>query len=177
MFAKTYSGTPSLHAPLLPRGNCQINTSNWASCAGLRVGRKSRCVVINTYQWTPSHQPRKVDIRLPGKENSSSHGARPAHQTISMIKWVRTSMLSFPLPALPTGTKVESGTSESKSGTFVTLSNNGIYNSLCHTNTRCSLVGRQEVEASTPARWPCQYLKHLLGLNGSHHTPGSYESL
>ena len=29
---------------------------------------------------------RKVDIRLPGKGNSNSHGARPVHQIISMIK-------------------------------------------------------------------------------------------
>ena len=33
---------------------------------------------------------RKVDIRLPGKGNSNSHGARPVHQTISTIKWIRT---------------------------------------------------------------------------------------
>ena len=29
---------------------------------------------------------RKVDIRLPGEGNSSSHGTRPVHQIISMIK-------------------------------------------------------------------------------------------
>jgi hypothetical protein len=38
---------------------------------------------------------RKVDIRLPGKENSNSHGARPVHQIISMINWIRTSRLSI----------------------------------------------------------------------------------
>jgi len=38
---------------------------------------------------------RKVDIRLPGKGNSNSHGARPVHQIISMIKWIRTSRLSI----------------------------------------------------------------------------------
>ena len=27
-----------------------------------------------------------VDIRLPGKGNSNSHGARPVHQIISLIK-------------------------------------------------------------------------------------------
>ena len=36
-----------------------------------------------------------VDIRLPGKGNSNSHGARPVHQIISMIKWIRTSRLSI----------------------------------------------------------------------------------
>ena len=39
--------------------------------------------------------PRKVDIRLSGKVNSNSHGARPVHQSISMIKWIRTSRLSM----------------------------------------------------------------------------------
>jgi len=33
--------------------------------------------------------PRKVDVRLPGKGNSNSHGARPVHLIITMIKWVR----------------------------------------------------------------------------------------
>ena len=30
-------------------------------------------------------------IRLPGKVNSNSHGARPVHQIILMIKWTQTS--------------------------------------------------------------------------------------
>ena len=34
-------------------------------------------------------------IKLPGKVNSNSHGVRPVHQTISMIKWIRTSRLSI----------------------------------------------------------------------------------
>ena len=38
---------------------------------------------------------RKVDIRLPGKGNTFSHGARPVHLTITMIKWIRTSRLSI----------------------------------------------------------------------------------
>ena len=28
------------------------------------------------------------NIRLPGKENSSSHGARPVHVIIKMMKWI-----------------------------------------------------------------------------------------
>ena len=40
------------------------------------------------------HLFRKVDVRLPGKGNSNSHGARPVHLTITMIKWIRTSRLS-----------------------------------------------------------------------------------
>ena len=39
--------------------------------------------------------PRKVDVRLPGKENSNSHGARPLHLIITMIRWIRTSRLSI----------------------------------------------------------------------------------
>jgi hypothetical protein len=35
----------------------------------------------------------KVDIRLPGNGISSSHGARPGHQIIAVIKWIRTSRL------------------------------------------------------------------------------------
>ena len=37
----------------------------------------------------------KVDIRLTGKGNSNSNGARPVHQIISMIKWIRSSRLSI----------------------------------------------------------------------------------
>jgi hypothetical protein len=38
---------------------------------------------------------RKVDARLPGKGNSNSHGARPVHLNITMIKWTWTSRLSI----------------------------------------------------------------------------------
>ena len=38
---------------------------------------------------------RKVDIRLSGKMISNSHGTRPVHQIITMMKWIRTSMLSM----------------------------------------------------------------------------------
>ena len=37
----------------------------------------------------------KIEIRLPGKVNSKSHGTRPVHLIISMIKWIRTSRLSI----------------------------------------------------------------------------------
>ena len=40
------------------------------------------------------HLARKVDARLPGKGDSNSHGARPVHLIIAMIKWIRTSRLS-----------------------------------------------------------------------------------
>jgi len=38
---------------------------------------------------------RKVDVRLPGKGNSHSHGARLVHLIITMIKWIRTSRLTI----------------------------------------------------------------------------------
>ena len=38
---------------------------------------------------------KKVDVRLPGKGNSNSLGARPVHLTITMIKWIRTSRFSM----------------------------------------------------------------------------------
>ena len=50
----------------------------------LNVSRRAGCVLA-----------RKVDIRLPGKRNSDSHGTRPVHQIISTIKWIRTRRLSI----------------------------------------------------------------------------------
>ena len=38
---------------------------------------------------------REVDVRLPGKGNSNSHGARPVHLIITMIKWIRASRLAI----------------------------------------------------------------------------------
>jgi hypothetical protein len=38
---------------------------------------------------------RKVNVKLPGERNSNSHGARPVHQIITIIKWIRTSGLSI----------------------------------------------------------------------------------
>ena len=45
----------------------------------------------------PSPLPltRKIDIRLTGKGNSNSHGARPVYLIIRMIEWFRTSTLSI----------------------------------------------------------------------------------
>jgi len=44
---------------------------------------------------------RKVDPRLPEKGNSNSHGARPVHQIISMIKRIWTRRLSIKNPLSP----------------------------------------------------------------------------
>ena len=38
---------------------------------------------------------RKIDARIPGKGYSNSHGTRPVHLIITMIKWIRTSRLSI----------------------------------------------------------------------------------
>ena len=40
------------------------------------------------------YKSRRVDIRLTGKENLNSHGARPVYSIISIIKWIWTSRLS-----------------------------------------------------------------------------------
>ena len=40
-------------------------------------------------------QARKVDARLPGKVISKSHGARPVHRIITMMKWIWSSRLSI----------------------------------------------------------------------------------
>ena len=59
---------------------------------GLRSHDRSRC------GGAPPILPRgtrKVDVRLPGKGNSNSHGARPVHLIITMIQWIRTSRLSI----------------------------------------------------------------------------------
>ena len=38
---------------------------------------------------------RKVDVRLPGKGNSNSYGARPVHLIMALIKLIQTSSLSM----------------------------------------------------------------------------------
>ena len=48
----------------------------------------------------PSLLDRKVDVRLPGKGNSNSHGARPVHLIITIIKWIRTSRPRIGHPSL-----------------------------------------------------------------------------
>ena len=50
-------------------------------------------------------RPRKVDVRLHGKGNSNSHGARPVNLIITMIKWIRTNRLSMNNSLLRTTTR------------------------------------------------------------------------
>jgi hypothetical protein len=58
------------------------------------VGRRHK-VSIAPVRKTCRPSFRKVDVRLPEKENSNSHGARPIHLIITMIQWIRTSRLSM----------------------------------------------------------------------------------
>jgi len=39
--------------------------------------------------------PKKVDLRLPRKGNPNSHGARPGHLIITMIKWIWAGRLAI----------------------------------------------------------------------------------
>ena len=61
---------------------------------GRLIEAKKDDTYVNTYIHTYIHT-RKVDVRLPGKGNSNSNGARPVHLIITMIKWIRTSSLSI----------------------------------------------------------------------------------
>jgi len=65
------------------------------STLGLRVikKKKRRPPLIAHHGF--SDITRKVDVRLPGKRNSNSHGARPIRLIITMIKWTRSSRLSI----------------------------------------------------------------------------------
>jgi len=61
-----------------------------------RVGSVGRYLNSGTSsdQWTnlpvAGSTCRKVDVRLPGKGDSTPHDARPVHLIITMIKWIRT---------------------------------------------------------------------------------------
>jgi len=66
-----------------------------ASDAGAVPGRRDASRPLHLHPRQPhtldTHSgSRMVDVRLPGKGNSNSHGARPVHLLISMIKGIRT---------------------------------------------------------------------------------------
>jgi hypothetical protein len=46
------------------------------------------------WAWMDWASTRKADTRLPGKGDSHPHGARPVHQIMSMITWIRACKLS-----------------------------------------------------------------------------------
>ena len=57
--------------------------------------REVRYCIVNRNLRHCSDRAEKVDKRLPGEGNSNSHGARPVHLIIMMLKWIRTSRLSI----------------------------------------------------------------------------------
>ena len=66
----------------------------------------------------PCRVTQKVDVRLPGKENSNYLGARPVRLIITMIERIRTSMLSIKnsltrSPAHRTSQQIMRGVSQS----------------------------------------------------------------
>jgi len=58
----------------------------YQSTKGVRVKKKRTSTEEEAHP-----RPKVSDVRLPGKGNSNSHGARPVHLIITMIKWFRTS--------------------------------------------------------------------------------------
>ena len=59
----------------------------------MNIVREPRTFLYHDDEANPVGEVRKVDVRLPGKGDSNSHGARPVHLIITMIKWIRTSRL------------------------------------------------------------------------------------
>ena len=62
---------------LLVRIRSTIEMMWWTGLAPWEFGVRRNCVVIFI--------ARRVDLRLPGKRNSNSPGARPVHQIILMM--------------------------------------------------------------------------------------------
>ena len=60
------------------------------SIIGLRVIKKKKKPPSLAHTHNLTMGTREVDVRLPGKGDSNSHGARPVHPIITMIKWIRT---------------------------------------------------------------------------------------
>ena len=94
----------------------------WKMLASGENGRKGRQIEHASTRMTSVHDPGLLDVRLPGKGNSTPYGARPVHLIISMIKWIRTSRLSSKRSALDTclqsSPKCESGTYKTVTARF-----------------------------------------------------------
>ena len=80
-----------MYAPW-PHPPCLLCTTG-CGCAGGGCPPRDRLVSERHHAARRRH--RKVAVRLPGKGNPNSHGTRPVHQIITMIKWIRTSSLSI----------------------------------------------------------------------------------
>ena len=63
----------------------------WHPCA-MSLGKI--CDRENAFSAGHAASFRKVNVRLPGRENSKSYGARPVHLIITMSKWFLNSRLS-----------------------------------------------------------------------------------
>jgi len=55
-------------------------------------------------------------VMIAGRNAEASHGARPVHQTISMIKWIRTIRLSMTNSLSGRNAEAESGRHHRTSG-------------------------------------------------------------
>ena len=99
----------TIHLPLgcLQGGQDQCGTILCCLLGGCSCARHTHRTRSSSERWcrTLQEPSRKVDVRLPGKGDSISHGARPVHLIITMIKWIRTSKLSIKNP-LSAGTLV-----------------------------------------------------------------------
>jgi len=71
------------------------DTSVYAPQIRARLGTTAHfCRVVVLKLRAHLRTPRSFPEPTPYNGNSNSHGARPIHQIISMIKWIRTSRLS-----------------------------------------------------------------------------------
>jgi len=66
-------------------------------CNHLRDYSAVEVLAVNSTFLIRSLRARRVDVRLPGKGNSTSYGAKPFHIIITIIKWIRTSNFSIKL--------------------------------------------------------------------------------
>ena len=93
------TGTPKIMPPPLvtrsQRFECSVTPPTKCHPPLKQSNVRVTVMWLNTVQETGVPETsRKGDVRLPGKENSNSHGARPVHLIISMTSWIRTSRLS-----------------------------------------------------------------------------------
>jgi len=78
---------------------CFLSSRRLTTCATIpeskRANKVTRPATVVTASRNVTGPTRKVDVRLPGKGDSNSHGARPVRLIITMINWIRTSRLSI----------------------------------------------------------------------------------
>ena len=67
----------------------------WASCLS-----SFSWWAIPRLDWGFRFKSKKASVKLPREGNANSHGARPVHLIITMMKWMRTSRLSIKILSL-----------------------------------------------------------------------------